>query len=202
MKARSRILIPVVLLVALIAVAGCKKKQVVAPTETAPPPASAPAPTAQITATPVVISAGDQDLAACACDTGYGVGVIAALRLTHLIPASRLTLDYQARLAEGIYFSLPERFSKTREGRTEPEECYRLVESHPPGFAGSEDDICGTSQGRFAANASPNPRDATRRRLRVTGRSWFPVQTTPSTSRSVWRIHRCIARALRFSRIA
>jgi peptidoglycan-associated lipoprotein len=60
LKARSRILIPVVLLVALIAVAGCKKKQVVAPTETAPPPASAPAPTAQITATPVVISAGDQ----------------------------------------------------------------------------------------------------------------------------------------------
>lgn len=52
-----------------------------------------------------LISGGDQDLAACACDLGYGVGVIAALRLTHLIPAGRLTLDYQARLAEGIYFS-------------------------------------------------------------------------------------------------
>ena len=52
-----------------------------------------------------LISGGDQDLATCACDLGYGVGVIAALRLTHLIPAARLTLDYQARLAEGIHFS-------------------------------------------------------------------------------------------------
>jgi len=52
-----------------------------------------------------LLSGGDQDLAACACDIGYGVGVIAALRLTHLIPAGRLTLDYQARLAEGIQFS-------------------------------------------------------------------------------------------------
>jgi glycosyltransferase involved in cell wall biosynthesis len=52
-----------------------------------------------------LVSAGDQDLAFCACDLGYGVGVIAALRLTHLIPAGRLTLDYQARLAEGIQFS-------------------------------------------------------------------------------------------------
>ena len=60
MNVRSRILIPVVLLVALLAVAGCKKKEAPPlPTETAPP-AAAPAPTAQITATPAVISAGDQ----------------------------------------------------------------------------------------------------------------------------------------------
>jgi glycosyltransferase involved in cell wall biosynthesis len=52
-----------------------------------------------------LISGGDQDLAACACDVGYGVGVIAALRLTHLIPSARLTVDYHARLAEGIWFS-------------------------------------------------------------------------------------------------
>ena len=52
-----------------------------------------------------LVSGGDQDLAACACDVGYGVGVIAALKLTHLIPAARLTVDYHARLAEGIYFS-------------------------------------------------------------------------------------------------
>jgi hypothetical protein len=52
-----------------------------------------------------LISGGDQDLAACACDLGCGVGVIAALRLTHLIPAARLTPAYHARLAEGIYFS-------------------------------------------------------------------------------------------------
>ena len=60
MNVRSRILVPVVLLVSLLAVAGCKKKEAPPlPTETAPP-AAAPAPTAQITATPPVISAGDQ----------------------------------------------------------------------------------------------------------------------------------------------
>jgi peptidoglycan-associated lipoprotein len=48
------------LLVALAAVAGCKKKQPPPPIETAPPPATVQAPAAQITATPAVISAGDQ----------------------------------------------------------------------------------------------------------------------------------------------
>jgi len=57
---RNRILVPVVLFVALFAVAGCKKKQPLPPAATAPPVAAAPAPTAQITATPAVISAGDQ----------------------------------------------------------------------------------------------------------------------------------------------
>jgi peptidoglycan-associated lipoprotein len=57
----NRILIPVLVLVALMAVAGCKKKKgPPMPTETAPPPATAPAPTAQISATPSSISAGDQ----------------------------------------------------------------------------------------------------------------------------------------------
>ena len=60
MNSRSRILIPAVLLVALVAVAGCKKKEAPPAPVTAPPTASAPAPTAQITATPSVISAGDQ----------------------------------------------------------------------------------------------------------------------------------------------
>lgn len=56
----NRILVPVALLAALIAVAGCKKKQgPPMPTETAPAATSA-APTAQITATPPSISAGDQ----------------------------------------------------------------------------------------------------------------------------------------------
>ena len=58
MNRRFRILVPVVLLVALVAIAGCKKKQPPPPAATAPPPA--PAPTAQITATPRQISAGDQ----------------------------------------------------------------------------------------------------------------------------------------------
>ena len=60
MKRLSRSLIPVSLLAALIAVAGCHHKQKPLPAaETAPPPA-APAPTAQLTATPSTISAGDQ----------------------------------------------------------------------------------------------------------------------------------------------
>ena len=61
MNVRSRLLVPVVLLVGLLAVAGCKKKTPPPPIETAPPPsAQVPAPAAQITATPQVISAGDQ----------------------------------------------------------------------------------------------------------------------------------------------
>ena len=59
MNRRTRILVPALVLVALVAVAGCKKKQPPAP----PPAATAPAataPTAQITATPSSISAGDQ----------------------------------------------------------------------------------------------------------------------------------------------
>ncbi|HET6206652.1 MAG TPA: peptidoglycan-associated lipoprotein Pal [Terracidiphilus sp.] len=59
MKHFNRILVPVVLLAALFAVAGCKKKEKpLPPAQTAPP--AAPAPTAQLTATPSTISAGDQ----------------------------------------------------------------------------------------------------------------------------------------------
>ena len=60
MKFSPRIFVPVVLLVALLAVSGCKKKQAPPPAETAPPATSAAAPTAKIVATPTVISAGDQ----------------------------------------------------------------------------------------------------------------------------------------------
>ncbi len=52
-----------------------------------------------------LLSGGDNDLAACACDVGLGVGLISALKLTHLIPPVRLTEDYLARLAEGIAYS-------------------------------------------------------------------------------------------------
>ena len=52
-----------------------------------------------------LLSGGDNDLAACACDIGLGVGLIAALKLTHLIPPERLTERYLVRLAEGIYCS-------------------------------------------------------------------------------------------------
>ncbi|MGA2217932.1 MAG: peptidoglycan-associated lipoprotein Pal [Terracidiphilus sp.] len=61
MNTRKHIPVSALLLIALIAVAGCKKKEVAPPpaVETAPP-AAAPAPTAQLTATPTVVSAGDQ----------------------------------------------------------------------------------------------------------------------------------------------
>ena len=59
MNRHSRFLVPVVLLFALVAVPGCKKKPLPPPAETTAPPA-APAPTAQITATPGTVSAGDQ----------------------------------------------------------------------------------------------------------------------------------------------
>jgi len=52
-----------------------------------------------------LVSGGDNDLAACACDLGLGVGLIAALKLTHLIPPERLTERYLIRLADGIYYS-------------------------------------------------------------------------------------------------
>jgi hypothetical protein len=52
-----------------------------------------------------LLSGGDNDLAACACALGLSVGLIAALKLTHLIPPERLTANYLRRLAEGIYFS-------------------------------------------------------------------------------------------------
>jgi glycosyltransferase involved in cell wall biosynthesis len=52
-----------------------------------------------------LLSGGDNDLAACACDIGLGVGLIASLRLTHLISPDRLTEEYLARLCEGIYCS-------------------------------------------------------------------------------------------------
>jgi len=54
---------------------------------------------------PSLLSGGDNDLAGCACKIGLGVGLIASLRLTHLIPPERLTVQYLARLAEGIYYS-------------------------------------------------------------------------------------------------
>jgi Glycosyl transferase family 2 len=49
-----------------------------------------------------LLSGGDNDLAACACDIGLGVGLVASLQLTHLIPQVRLTEAYLTRLLEGI----------------------------------------------------------------------------------------------------
>lgn len=52
-----------------------------------------------------LISGGDHDLAACACDLGLGTGLFTALKLQHQMPALRFTQDYLARLHYGTYFS-------------------------------------------------------------------------------------------------
>jgi len=49
---------------------------------------------------------GDIDLAHCAISAGFGTGRSKRLSLTHLIPTSRLTLDYFVRHAEGDAISL------------------------------------------------------------------------------------------------
>jgi glycosyltransferase involved in cell wall biosynthesis len=52
-----------------------------------------------------LMSSGDTDMAFTACDLDLGTGQFAALKLTHLIPANRLTEDYFTRLISGIAYS-------------------------------------------------------------------------------------------------
>jgi glycosyltransferase involved in cell wall biosynthesis len=52
-----------------------------------------------------LLSGGDNDLAMCACDIGKGMGLFKDLKLNHVIPENRFTLDYLSRLAHGIYYS-------------------------------------------------------------------------------------------------
>ena len=58
MNYRYRVVVPVVLLLALVATVGCKKKT--PPPPPTAPPVAAPAPTAQISASPSAVNAGDQ----------------------------------------------------------------------------------------------------------------------------------------------
>ncbi len=52
-----------------------------------------------------LLSAGDLDLAATACDIGLGNGLFTSLKLTHLVPRERLEEDYLLRLSEAQTFS-------------------------------------------------------------------------------------------------
>jgi glycosyltransferase involved in cell wall biosynthesis len=52
-----------------------------------------------------LISGGDIDLAMTAYDSGLGTGMFRRLRITHLIPKARMTVDYVCRLLEGIEYS-------------------------------------------------------------------------------------------------
>jgi glycosyltransferase involved in cell wall biosynthesis len=48
----------------------------------------------------------DLDLALTACDIGLGLGQFARLKMTHLIPSSRLDEDYLLRFYEGTMYSM------------------------------------------------------------------------------------------------
>ncbi|HUQ66871.1 MAG TPA: glycosyltransferase [Flavitalea sp.] len=52
-----------------------------------------------------LFSAGDNDLAACACDVGLGVGIFDSLILDHFIPKRRVSKQYLLELAENISHS-------------------------------------------------------------------------------------------------
>jgi hypothetical protein len=47
-------------------------------------------------------SGGDNDLAACACDIGMGVGLFHELTLRHFIKKERMDMEYLLKLAHGI----------------------------------------------------------------------------------------------------
>jgi glycosyltransferase involved in cell wall biosynthesis len=51
-------------------------------------------------------SGEDTDLAITACDLGLGTGLFTCLKLTHLLPNSRLQENYLLRLEEGMSYSL------------------------------------------------------------------------------------------------
>lgn len=50
-------------------------------------------------------SGGDSDMAFCACELGYAVGVFPELSLVHVMPKERLEAPYLLKLAEGTSFS-------------------------------------------------------------------------------------------------
>lgn len=52
-----------------------------------------------------LVSCEDTDLAYTACDVGLGMGQFVRLKLTHLMPANRLTEDYLIRMLEANTFS-------------------------------------------------------------------------------------------------
>ena len=105
MNLRNRFVVFFVLLVAMVAVAGCKKKPAPPPPVTAPP-VVIPAPTAQITATPTVISAGDQvqlswsttDATSISID---GIGDVPSTGVKTVTPAESTTYHLVARGQSG-----------------------------------------------------------------------------------------------------
>ncbi len=103
-RSTYRLLVPAVLLVALVAVAGCKKKPLPPPEAAAPAPIAAP--TAQLTATPSVVTAGDQvqlswqttDATSAAID---GLGDVPTSGTKTVTPSESTTYHLVARGAGG-----------------------------------------------------------------------------------------------------
>ncbi len=106
MKHLFRFFVPVLLLVALIAVAGCKKKEAPLPPAETAPPAPAPSPTAQLSATPANVTAGDQvvltwrttDATSVSID---GIGDVTTAGVKTVTPAVSTTYHMVARGAGG-----------------------------------------------------------------------------------------------------
>ena len=106
MKSRYSFVAYVLLLVALVVATGCNKKKPLPPEPTAPPVAAAPAPTAQLTATPTVVSAGDQvqlswrttDATSVSID---GIGDVPTSGVKSVSPAESTTFHLVARGAGG-----------------------------------------------------------------------------------------------------
>ena len=101
MKLRNSIFTFALALVVLAAVSGCKKSQPLPPAETAPTTPMA-APTAQLTATPTVISAGDQvQLAWRTTDATMisidGIGDVPSVGVKTVTPAESTTYHLLAR---------------------------------------------------------------------------------------------------------
>lgn len=108
MKSLYRLLVPVVLLTSMAAVSGCKKKEKPAPPpmETAPA-ATGPAPTAQITATPTSISAGDQVVLSWRTTdadsvTIDGIGTVPSAGVKNVQPTSSTSYHLVARGSGGV----------------------------------------------------------------------------------------------------
>ncbi len=106
MDRRNRILMPVVMLAALVAVSGCKKKQAAPSAAETAPAATAPAPTAELTATPSSISAGDQAQLAwhttnATTVTIEGIGEVPSAGVKTVTPTASTTYHLVARGAGG-----------------------------------------------------------------------------------------------------
>lgn len=87
----------------------------------------------------ILLACEDTDLSFTACDIGYGTGIFTNLRLKHLIPANRISIEYLIRLVEGSSYSMKilESFRLAKEPSLEPfwkrklSEFYKLQKMHP-----------------------------------------------------------------------